>query len=868
VTAAPTIGGGATSNPFVTIPRDFGYALRTLAAARVFTATAVLTLALGIGGTTAIFTLIHAVMLRSLPVGDPARLYRIGDGDNCCVQGGAQDRWGMFSYPLFERLRAEAPEFESLTAFQAGGNRLSVRRQGVDDAPRPLRSIYVSGTYFQTLGVNAFAGRAFAPEDDTPAAPPVVVLAYHAWQGVYGGDPAILGATLVLEGRPFTVVGVTPPGFFGETLKADPPDLWVPLHQEPLIAGAETSLLRQPISAWLRVIGRLRAGATTEGMDARLTGLLRQWMQHEAGYPANWMPAIERSLGEQVIAVVPAGAGVGVMKEQYGRSLRILLAVCALVLLIACANVANLLLARSAARRGQTALRLALGASRAQVVTEALVESVVLAIGGAVTGLVVAVGAARLLLSLAFAGATLLPIDTTPSPLVLAFAAGLALVTGLLFGAAPAWFATRTDPIEALRGSGRTAGDRTSFARTALLVAQAALSVVLVAGSTLLGRSLGNLEGQDFGFEREGRVLVSMGRPAASFTDARLTALYRDIEARLNRLPGVRGAGLALYNPLTNNWGEGVLIAGKPLPSPGEQTGASWDRVSADYLQHLGVTLVRGRHFTEADNETAENVAIVNEAFVKRFFKPDEDPLDQHFGLNMPENVNSFRIVGVVGDARFASFQLDRPARPMFFVPLAQTVPYANEMMKRVETASHYMGGLLLVTDSAPGVLEPHVARVLAESDPNLAVISIRTLAQQVERTFDQQRAVATLAGLFGAVALVLAAIGLYGVTAYSVARRTSEIGVRMALGADRGRVVGLVLGGAFRRVAGGLALGLPLAVGAGYLLSAQLYGVAFWDPVALGVSAVALAVAALLASVLPAARAATLAPMSALRTE
>jgi predicted permease len=745
---------------------------------------------------------------------------------------------------------------------------LSVRRQGTNEAPRPLRATYVTGNYFTTLGVNAAAGRVFTATDDVPSAAPVVVLAYHAWQGVYGGDPAVVGATLVVEGQAVTVAGVTPPGFFGETLKADPPDMWVPLQQEPLITGAETSLLRQPISAWLRVIGRLRQGASVDGMDARLTGLLRQWMQHEAGYPPNWLAEVARVLPQQVITVVPAGAGVGVMKEQYGRSLRILLAVCALVLLIACANVANLLMARAAARRGQTAVRLAMGASRRQIVTEALVESVLLAIGGAVAGLIVSVGASRLLLSLAFSGASLLPIDTMPSPLVLAFASGLALVTGLLFGTAPAWFATHTDPIEALRGSGRTAGDRASFARKALLVVQATLSVVLVAGSTMLGRSLGNLEGQDFGFNREGRVLVSVGRPSASITGERLTAFYRDLEGRLSRIPGVQSAGLALYNPLTNNWGEGVLIAGKPLPAPGEQTGASWDRVSADYLQQLGVKVVRGRHFTAADNETAENVAVVNEAFVRRFFKPGEDPLDQHFGLNLPENVNSFRIVGVVGDARFAPFQLDRPVRPMFFVPLTQKVNYANEMMRRVETASLYVGGLLLVTNTSPGTLEPQVARALAEADPNLAVISVRTLEEQVERTFDQQRAVASLAGLFGVIALVLAAIGLYGVTAYSVARRTSEIGVRMALGADRRRVIGLVLGGAFRRVVAGLVLGLPFAVGAGYLLSSQLYGVPFWDPTALAIAAGALAAAAFIASIVPATRAAAIAPMTALRTE
>ncbi len=850
-----------------TFLRELRYTVRQFWAARVFTATAVLTLALGIGGTTAIFTLIHAVMLRSLPVSDPARLYRIGDGDSCCVQGGPQDRWGMFSFPLFERLKAELPEFEQLTAFQAGGARVSVRRQDVDTTPRPLRSEYVTGNYFSTLGVPAFAGRLFSAADDTPAASPAVVLSYRVWQGTYGGDPSVVGATLVIEGRAFTVVGVSPPGFFGETLRADPPDLWIPLQQEPLING-ETSILRQPISAWLRVIGRLRPGATTNGIGPRLTGVLHQWMQYDSGYPANWMPDIIRTLPQQVITVVPAGAGVGIMKEQYGRSLQILLGVCALVLLIACANVANLLLARAMARRGQTAIRLAMGASRRQIVTEALVESVLLAVAGAIAGLVVAMGAARLLLSLAFAGATILPIDTRPSPIVLAFACVLALVTGVVFGAAPAWFATRTNPIDALRGAGRSTADHSSFARKALLVVQATLSVVLVAGSTMLARSLGNLEGQDFGFETEGRVLVALNRPPATYTAEKLAALNRDLEDRLNRLPGVQGAGLALYNPLTDNWGELVLVAGHPPPAAGERAGASWDRVSANYLQLLGVKLLRGRYFNASDNETAENVAVVNEAFVKRFFKTEEDPLDQHFGLDLPENVGTYRIVGIVRDAKFAGFALNRPARPMFFVPLAQTAAYRNELMKRLELGSHFIRGLLLVTNMPPGTLEPQVKRALADADPNLTVTSVRSLQEQVERSFDQQRAVASLAGLFGVIALVLAAIGLYGVTAYSVARRTNEIGIRMALGADRGNVVGIVLRGAFRRVVAGLVLGLPLAVGAGYLLSAQLYGVSFWDPAALAVAAVSLASTAFIASLVPAARAASIAPMSALRAE
>ena len=847
--------------------RSVRYAVRQFRQSPVFTAAAVLTLSLGIGGTTAIFTLIHAVMLRSLPVTDPASLFRIGDGDNCCVQGGPQDRWGLFSFPLFERLKAETPEFDQVAAFQAGSGRLSVRRQGVDAAARPLRSEFVTGNYFLTLGVGAFGGRVLAPDDDVPSAPPVVVLSHHVWQGAYGGDPSVVGATFVIQGHPFAVVGVAPPGFFGETLRGDPPDLWIPLQQEPLIDGG-SALLRQPVSAWLRAIGRLRPGASVDGIAPRLTGVLRQWMQYDSGYPANWMPDVIGMLPKQTIAVVPAGAGVGVMKEEYGRTLQILLAVCGLVLLIACANVANLLLARAVARRTQTAVRLAVGASRAQIVTQALVESVLLAVAGGIAGLLVAAGAARLLLALAFSNAQFLPISTRPSLVVLAFAFGLALLTGVIFGAVPAWLATRTDPVDALRGSGRSTSDHSSFARTALLIVQATVSVVLVAGATMLARSLSNIEHQDFGYQVQGRVVVSLNRPPATYTQPKLAAVYREIEERLNRLPGVQGSGLALYNPLTDNWGELVLVAGHPAPQLNGEAGASWDRVSADYLRNFGMMMLRGRAFTAADTETTAPVAVVNEAFVKRFFKSGEDPLGQHFGLDLPENVGTFVIVGVVHDAKFAGGGLRRPARPMFYVPLAQNVDYANDVMKRIELQSHFIGGIMLVTGVSPGALEPLITKALSEVDPNLTITSVRTMQQQVDMTFDQERALTSLAGLFGVVALLLAAIGLYGVTAYTVAQRTNEIGIRMALGADRANVIHLILRGAFTRVAAGLILGLPLAVGAGRLIAAQLYGVSFWDPLALAVAAVSLAACAFFAALVPAGRAASISPMQALRTE
>ena len=842
------------------------YALRQFRHSPVFTTAAVLTLALGIGGTTAIFSLIDSVMLRSLPVADPGRLYRIGDGNDCCVEGGPQDRWGMYSFPLYQRLKENLPEFEEITAFQAGPNRMAVRRAS-EKVAKPLRSEYVTGTYFSTFGIRPFLGRLLSPADDQASATPVAVLSYHAWQNDYGRDASVVGSNFVVEGHPFTIIGIAPPGFYGETLRAIPPDIWVPLQQEPLING-DGSILRQPVSAWLRMIGRLKPGASVAGMSPRLTAILRQWMVTDSGYPPNWMAEINRLLPKQVITVVPAGSGVEEMKEDYGRSLTILLSVCSLVLLIACANVANLMLARAAARRGQTAVRMAVGASRRQIVTQALTESILLAVLGGIAGLAVAVGASRLLLSLAFHGATFLPISTTPSLAVLGFAFALSLVTGIIFGTAPAWAATHTNPIEALRGAGRSTHDRASFARKALLIVQATLSVVLVGGATMLTRSLANLQHQNLGFTVENRIEVELNSPPSSYSIPKLNALYREMQDRLGQMPGVEQVGLAMYNPLTDNWGEMIYVAGHPAPGMNENSGSSWDRVSASYMPALGQPVLRGRGFTESDNENTAPVALVNEAFVKRFFKSGEDPIDQHFGIDVPEAAGTYRIIGVVRDAKYAGWSLRRPTLPMFFVPLPQEAKYSNPLLNKVELRSHYISGILLVTRTAPGALEPLLTKTLADIDPNLTIVSVRSLQEQLDTVLDQTRAVASLAGLFGIVALILAAVGLYGVTAYTVAQRTNEIGVRMALGADRSRVVQMVLQGAFRRVAIGLLLGIPLAIGAGRLIAAQLYGVSAWDPLALGVAAISLAICAFIASVIPALRAAAIHPMQALRIE
>jgi predicted permease len=604
-------------------------------------------------------------------------------------------------------------------------------------------------------------------------------------------------------------------------------------------------------------------------MAPRLTGVLRQWMRYESEYPANWMPEVIKGLPKQVIDVIPAGGGVAEMKESYGRSLNILLSVCGLVILIACANVANLLLVRSVGRRGQTALRLAVGATRRQIVMQALAESVLLALGGGLAGLIIAMAAARLLLSLAFSSAHFLPISVLPSWPVLGFACAASLLTALMFGAVPSWLASRTDPAEALRGQGRGGSDRSSSMSRILLIVQATLSVALVAGAAMLSRSLNNLEHQDFGYKLTGRVAVALNSPPSSYTLPRLQSMYRQMEDRLNRIPGVQGSGLALYNPLTDNWGELVMVEGHPPAKMGENAGASWDRVSSGYLRNLGMTILRGRDFSRADNEKSVPVAIVNEAFVKRFFVLNEDPLGKRFGLDLPQFAGTFRVVGIVKDAKFAGFALGRPARPMFYVPLAQNVDYGgNALMSRIEMSSHFARGIMLVTNMPPGVLEPQVTKALAEVDPNLTVINLRTMEEQVALRFDRERAVATLAGLFGNVALLLATVGMYGVTAYGVARRTGEIGIRMALGADRSKVLTMVLLEASYRVLIGIAAGIPLAIGAGRLLSAELYGVSNWDPGALSFAACALTICALIAAAIPARRAASITPMSALRTE
>jgi len=440
-----------------TLAQDLRYAFRQLRLAPVFTLTAILTLALGIGATTAIFSLVHAVMLRSLPVADPASLYRIGDNQNCCSVGGLQGDWGIFSYALYQRFQAAMPEFEQLAAFDTN-SRFSVRRASSHELGRPVSGEFVTGNYFSMFGVGPFAGRVLAPSDDQRSATPVAVMSYHAWQQNYGADPSILGSSFMVEGHSFTIVGIAPPGFFGETLRSDPPELWLPLNQEPMVEGT-SSLLNRTSTNWLRIIGRLKPGATTDGMAARLTTVLRQWIP-ESGFPSDWMPHVRHELPNQRVGVVPAGDGVGEMKAEYGNSLRILFTICGLVLLIACANIANLLLARGTMRRQQTSVQMALGASRRRLIQQALTESIVLAVLGGIAGLAVAYGGTRLILMLTFHSAHFIPIDAAPSLPVLGFAFAASLITGILFGTGR--HGLRRTPIRLRRCAGQTGAPETA----------------------------------------------------------------------------------------------------------------------------------------------------------------------------------------------------------------------------------------------------------------------------------------------------------------------------------------------------------------------------------------------------------------------
>jgi predicted permease len=844
--------------------QDFRAAFRHFRKSPGFAVTVVLTIALGIGANTAIFTLVHAVLMKSLPVVDPKMLYRVGDLDDCCVNGGFINQNGdfdLFSYDLYRHFVATTPEFEQLAAMQAGSWSMSLRR---GSEPAKMEDTqYVSGNFFATFGIGSFAGRVLTDADDNPGAAPVAVLSYRAWQSDFAADPSIVGATVFLQTKPVTIVGIAPPGFFGDRIRSNPPAAWLPISMKPLIDGNDSNL-HIAESNWLYVLGRLKPGVSPAALQGKVTNSLRQFLSTVPAYTENGGSTI---IPKQYVVITPGGAGIQNLQRQTGKGLYLLMAISALVLLVACANVANLLLARGATRKAETSIRMALGAARGRLVRQMLTESVLLACLGGLTGLAVAYAGTKVILGLAFPDSPQSPIQATPSLPVLAFAFLLSLATGVVFGIVPAWITSHADPAEALRGINRSTRDRSSLPQKSLIVFQAALSLVLLVGASLLTQSLRNMEHQDFGIQTENRYVLHLFPSGAGYTPAKLPALYRALEQQFGALPGVQNVGLALYSALEgNNWGEAVFVEGRPAPGPMAHNNSSWDRVSPQFFASIGQPVVRGRGFTDGDTATSRMVAVVNQAFVKKFF-PKEDPIGRHFGVFDQKYAGAFEIVGVVADAKYTEPRDE--VRPMYFRPLTQQLAGIAEANARsAEEASLYINSVTLRFRSQPQNVDAMVRRTLANIDPNLTISDLRSLDYQVADNFTEERLVARLTMLFGLLALVLASVGLYGITSYQVARRTSEIGLRMALGADRANVVKMVLRGAFLQVGLGLAAGIPIALLGARLLADQLYGVRSYDPASLAVAVLALSAAAAVAGFIPARRAASIEPMEALRTE
>ena len=840
--------------------QDIQFALRQLRKSPGFTLTAVVTLALGIGANAAIFTLVHAVLLRNLPVVNPRTLVRVGDQDDCCVEGGTPDNddYSIFAYDLYRHLRDNSPEFEQLAAMQAGHTSITARSNKNDALPKSLSGEYVSGNYFQTFGLQSYAGRLLSPSDDFEGAPMAVVMNYQTWQQEYAADPSVVGSTFVLNTQPVTIIGIAPPGFYGDRMTDEPADFFIPMAMEPLMGP--TSFLHRHESNWVYILGRVKPGTEIAPLQAKMSGELRNWLTQLKLYQR---ADFKKNLTNSHVILTPGGVGIANMQAEYGTGLRFLMWISALVLLIACANIANLVLVRGMARRAETSIRMALGAQRKRLIRQMLTESVVLSCMGGVAGLIVAYAGTRVLLALAFPDATNLPINASPSLPVMAFAFGLSLLTGLIFGIAPAWITSHSEPAEALRGSNRSTNDHSGWLQRSLVILQAALSLVLLVGAGLMAKSLNKLENQNFGVETENRVVAHFSPDDAGYKPEQLQALYERIDQGLRALPGVEKVSLSLYTPLEgDNWGEGVTIQGRPEPGPNDAVGASWVRVGPDFFDIVGHHLLRGRGITAQDTGTSTPVAVVNQTFVKKFFPKGENPIGVHFGVSGVQSSGDFEIVGVVSDVKYSNVR--QPVRPMYFRPLLQVAHTKPE----TDIRSLYAGAIMLQTrGSIPG-LESQIRRTLAGIDANLTVSHYDTFAGQIRGQFSQERMISRLTLMFGLLALILAAVGLYGVTAYTVARRTPEIGIRMAMGAGRSSVVGMVLREAMMQAGIGLAIGIPIALLCVRYVQSQLYEVVGHDTTVLAAAIGALAISACAAGLIPAQRAASTDPVKALRME
>ena len=837
-------GGGGSGSLWASFARDLKYAARALRASPGFTTVAVLSLALGIGANTAIFQLIDAVRLRALPVPHPEQLAIVKIANRDWAQGRFNGNNPMLTNPQWEQIRDHQQAFSGIFVF--GDETFNMADGG---EVRKARGLWLSGEAFQVLGINAAAGRLLIPSDDrrgcgTPAA----VLSYPFWQRQFGGQTSAIGRTLNLEGHQVEIVGVTPPNFFGlNTGKSF--DVAIPLCADGVLHDADNRRLDNTYYWWLSTLGRLKPGMTLESANAQMAAISPTVFG--ATIPTKYNQENAKKYVQYRLGTFPGASGISNLREEYADPLYLLLAVAALVLLIACANLANLLLARASAREHEIAVRLALGASRGRLIRQLMTESLLLSVTGALIGLSFAGTVSAFLLNYISTEVDPVFIQLALDWRMFGFTAGLAILTCLMFGLAPAIRATRLSPQSVMTASGRglTANRERFGMRRMLVVSQVALSLVLLVGALLFVRSLTKLMAVDAGFKTDGVVIASLDMSRLNTPMEARNEYQRQVLERVRATPGLQDTAMTSISPMSGSgWNQNIIVNGEKLKS------SYMSRVTPGYFKALGVAMLNGRDFTERDNTTSRAVAIVNERFVQKYLT-GQNPLGRTFQIEMPpgEPQPEYEIVGLVKDTKY--YELREDDLPIVFFPEAQD-PKPDPW---VEMVVHSDLPLQDVT--------ARVKNTLTEINPGIA-FEFHVLQTQIHDGLLRERLMATLSGFFGFLAVVLAMVGLYGVISYMVVSRTNEIGIRMALGADRGKILSMIMREAGTLVAVGIVFGGVAAVIAARAASALLFGLKPHDPATLLIAAITLTTVGAVASLLPAQRAAKLDPMEALRQE
>jgi predicted permease len=866
------LGTNRRTNMIVDLLRDLRYGARMSLKQPGFTLVVLLTLALGIGANTALFSVVDATLLKMLPVKEPKRLllfkslvrenfsYGSYNGETRTDPATGLNAGTAFPYQSFTRMRAQESPCSEIFAFGGTGANVTV-----DGQAESLRGLVVSGNYYAGLGVRPLLGRLITDDDDKAGASPVVALSHRYWQRRFNRDPAVIGKQININNVAFTVIGVTPPGFNGTGQVGSAPEIFVPIALEAQI-NPERERMSGAGAWWLRLMGRLKPGATAAAARAQLENAFQQSVvEHRAArqaQPRSGLPPLANLEPEDYprLAVDSGSQGESDLRRRFAPQLYLVFGVVGLVLLIACANVANLSLARSAGRQKEVAVRLALGAGRFRLVRQLLTESVLLSLLGASFGLLFAVWIKDGLLSVSqWGGAGMAALNPRLDLRVLSFTLLLSLLTGILFGCAPAWRSTRVDLTPALKETGRNSiGLSRSWLSKGLVVTQVALSFVLLIGAGLALRTLRNLQNVDAGFDRENLLLFSVSPGQLGYKGERLANLYRRLFARLDAVPGARGVTCSSDALLSDSISDlGIFLEGAPIAADNNNqpiaSGVTlFLSVRENFLETMGIPLLRGRALSPQDDERAPRVVIANQAFVKQFF-PNENPIGKRFGFE-PNTANQIEIVGVAADAKYTTLRDE--IKPTIYMPWSQELRFAGYMAFEARATGD------------PSALISAARESVRNVESNLPVSNIKTQIEQSDETLGAERIFARLLGFFGALAMLLAGVGLYGVLAYAVAQRTQEIGVRVALGAQTGDVLRLVIGQGMSLALLGVIAGLGGALGLTRLMRTLLYGVGPADPLTFAVIAVLLLLVALLACWIPARRAAKVDPLIALRSE